>query len=253
MFNNDERYWDISLLNKWFAISSIIFLAVTIWVFVDDNDDEFKDYQREFRKMEVEIAKKKLLDRAAEIEVEKTGYEEDLERAQKEFDARKVELALLDDKLNDLKDLHYDQNMLYQSHKAEVEALKYLVETDNVSGGGPGYRDEYYSALDKLDNLRLDKEKSEIEISAIESEIKSIKLDVKQKKDALARFTKDYNLAKNKLNKLDRDQMTLANKLGDIVRDLPILDFLDPYYKVNQIVVADVKYDVNFASVPVVD
>ena len=25
--------------------------------------------------------------------------------------------------------------MLYQSHKAEVEALKYLVETDNVSGG----------------------------------------------------------------------------------------------------------------------
>ena len=154
MFNNDERYWDISLLNKWFAVSSIIFLAVTIWVFVDDNDDEFKDYQREFRKMEVEIAKKKLQDRAAEIEVEKTSYEEDLDRAQKEFDIRKEELALLDDKLNDLKDLHYDQNMLYQSHKAEVEALKYLVETDNVSGGGPSYRDEYYSALNKLDNLR---------------------------------------------------------------------------------------------------
>ena len=50
--------------------------------------------------------------------------------------------------------------MLYQSHKAEVEALKYLVETDNVSGGGPSYRDEYYSALDKLDKLRLNKEKS---------------------------------------------------------------------------------------------
>ena len=191
MFNNDERYWDINLLNKWFAVSSIIFLAVTVWVFVDDNDDEFKDYQREFRKMEVEIAKKKLQDRAAEIEVEKTGFEEDLARAQKEFDSRKEELALLDDKLNDLKDLHYDQNMLYQSHKAEVEALKYLVETDNVSGGGPGYRDEYYSALDKLDKLRLDKEKSEIEISAVESEIKSIQLDVKQKKDALARFTND--------------------------------------------------------------
>ena len=78
MFNNDERYWDINLLNKWFAISSIIFLAVTIWVFVDDNDDEFKDYQREFRKMEVEIAKKKLEERAAEIEVEKIGYEEAL-------------------------------------------------------------------------------------------------------------------------------------------------------------------------------
>ena len=57
MFNNDERYWDINLLNKWFAISSIIFLAVTVWTFIDDNDDEFKDYQREFRKMQVEIEK----------------------------------------------------------------------------------------------------------------------------------------------------------------------------------------------------
>ena len=70
MFNNDERYWDINLLNKWFAISSIIFLAVTIWVFVDDNDDEFKYYQREFRKMEVEVAKSKLKERALEIENE---------------------------------------------------------------------------------------------------------------------------------------------------------------------------------------
>lgn len=25
MFKNDERYWDINLLNKWFAISSVVF------------------------------------------------------------------------------------------------------------------------------------------------------------------------------------------------------------------------------------
>ena len=55
MFKNDERYWDINLLNKWFAISSVIFLATIVWTFIDDNDDEFKDYQREFRKIEVEI------------------------------------------------------------------------------------------------------------------------------------------------------------------------------------------------------
>ena len=59
MFKNDERYWDINVLNKWFAISSIIFLAATVWTFIDDNDDEFKEYQREFRKMQVEIEKKK--------------------------------------------------------------------------------------------------------------------------------------------------------------------------------------------------
>ena len=240
MFNNDERYWDINLLNKWFSISSIIFLAVTVWVFVDDNDDEFKDYQREFRKLEVEIAKKKLQDRATEIENDKSEFENALAVAQSEFDGRKDELSKLEDQLKTIQDRHYDQNMVYQSHKAEVEALKYLLESDNISGGGPNYRDEYYAALEKLDKLRLEKESSEIEIAATESRIKSIELEVKKKQDELNRFTRDYNLAENKLKKLDRDQMTLANKLGDIVRDLPILDFLDPYYKVHQVVVADV-------------
>ena len=120
MFNNDERYWDISLLNKWFAISSIIFLAVTIWVFVDDNDDEFKYYQREFRKMEVEVAKKKLQERALEIENDKSNYESALAEAQTEFETRKNELSSLEKKLRKIQDLHYDQNMVFQSHKAEV-------------------------------------------------------------------------------------------------------------------------------------
>ena len=37
-----------------------------IWMFIDDNDDAFKKYQRAFRKMEVETAEKKL-----QIEIDK--------------------------------------------------------------------------------------------------------------------------------------------------------------------------------------
>ena len=254
MFKNDERYWDINLLNKWFAISSIIFLACTVWVFVDDNDDEFKDYQREFRKMQVEVAQEKLEQQASEVEQERVTYDNALSAAQKEFDARSNELDELAVELRSLENKHYDQNMKYQSHKANVDALKYLVEAENTHADhGPSYREEYSAALDKLDILRLEKESTEIEISALQTEIKSIELAVKQKQDELNQYLKQYTLTENKLSKLDRSRMTMANKLGDIVRDLPILDFLDPYYKVNQIVVADVKYDVNFASVPVVD
>ena len=75
MFKNDERYWDINLLNKWFAISSIIFLATTVWIFVDDNDDEFKEYQREFRKMQIQVAQEKLEQQTEDTKVEKVAYE----------------------------------------------------------------------------------------------------------------------------------------------------------------------------------
>ena len=254
MFKNDERYWDINLLNRWFAISSIIFLAVTVWVFVDDNDDEFKDYQKEFRKLEIEIAQQKLEQQADEIEKDKSIYESALADAQKEYDGQSNELKELTEKLNSLKDKHYDQNMTYQSHKANVDALKYLVEADNAHGDhGPTHIDDYSAALDRLDVLRLAREETEIQITATEKQIKSIESIVKEKQDELDKYKKQFTLTENKLSKLDRNKMTIANKLGDIVRDLPILDFLDPYYKVHQVVVADVKYDVNFASVPVVD
>ena len=45
-YNNDERYWNISLLNKWFLIASLLWTVSMIWMFIDDNDDEFKYYQK---------------------------------------------------------------------------------------------------------------------------------------------------------------------------------------------------------------
>ena len=254
MFNNDERYWDINLLNKWFAISSIVFLAVTVWTFIDDNDDEFKDYQREFRKMQVEIEKQKLEKEWNAIENDKAEYEEALAKAEELFSYQEEELASLNSSLKDLQAQYYKENMDYQDFKGKVDALKYHVEAENAHPGhGPSYAEEYAMALEELSRLKLIKEESEIKISSVESDIKKLKSDVKEKKDELDAFTKRVTLTKNKLNKLDRDRMSFANQIGDIVRDLPILDFLDPYYKVHQIVVPDVKYDVNFAAVPVVD
>ncbi|SVB64168.1 uncharacterized protein METZ01_LOCUS217022, partial [marine metagenome] len=80
-----------------------------------------------------------------------------------------------------------------------------------------------------------------------------IKLETKIAQDALNSVLKAANLVDRKLKLIDRRKMSLANKIGDIVRDLPILDFMAPYFKVEQVVLPDIKYNVNFASVPEVD
>ena len=54
-YKNDERYWNIKLLNKWFAISSILFFISIAWMFLDDNDDEFKNYQKQFRQLQAQL------------------------------------------------------------------------------------------------------------------------------------------------------------------------------------------------------
>jgi len=258
MFNNDERYWDIHTLNKWFAISSVLFLISMAWTFIDDNDDEFKIYQREFRKMEIEISEQNLQNEDELVKADRLSHEKDLADAEAKLNTQQIKLDELENNLAVLQAKHYNENMIYQGQKAEVDALKYLVESENAHQNngdhhGPSYKDEYVAALDLLQEFRLIKEGTEIEISENEDAIKSMRADVKLRLDELNIVLKQVNIIDNKLKKIDRNRMTLANQVADVVRDLPILDFMDPYYKVNQVVVRDVKYDVNFAAVPKVD
>ena len=91
---NDERYWNIKLLNKWFAISSILFLLSFIWMFIDDNDDEFKKYQREFRKMEVETAERRLLKEIEKVKDQRSSYDNKLIEAENQFELKNSALLL---------------------------------------------------------------------------------------------------------------------------------------------------------------
>ena len=258
MFNKDERYWKIHTLNKWFAISSVLFLISMAWTFIDDNDDEFKIYQREFRKMEIEISEQNLQNEDELVKADRLSHEKDLADAEAKLNTQQIKLDELENNLAGLQAKHYNENMIYQGQKAEVDALKYLVESENAHQNngdhhGPSYKDEYVAALDLLQEFRLIKEGTEIEISENDDAIKSMRADVKLRLDELNIVLKQVNIVDNKLKKIDRNRMTLANQVADVVRDLPILDFMDPYYKVNQVIVRDVKYDVNFAAVPKVD
>ena len=87
---NDERYWNINLLNKWFAISRIIFMFSMIWMFIDDNDDDFKKYQRAFRKIEIKKSEEKLKKELEKVTKEKSQKEAVLLQAQDDFNAKQI-------------------------------------------------------------------------------------------------------------------------------------------------------------------
>ncbi len=125
---NDERYWNINLLNKWFAISSIIFMVSFIWMFIDDNDDAFKKYQRAFRKMEVETAEKKLQIEIDKVKDERITYDQELAKAEENFDSKNLELKKCYFDLDSAKADFYKANMNYLGFKAIVDAEKYSYE-----------------------------------------------------------------------------------------------------------------------------
>ena len=263
-YKNDERYWNINLLNKWFAISSIIFLISIIWMFLDDNDDEFKVYQKEFRKVESQIAQSKLAEELNKVSSERDIYEDKYSNEKLRYNEQSNTLDSLDNDLVITNGLFYKANMDYLFYKAEVDAKKYLYETELIKSHKHDtdnnhtpykfiHKYDYENSLPKLKELKLIKESFENDVNNIELNITDIHYELKATENELNTYLKHVNLLENKLVKLDREKMSIFNKLGDIIRDLPIIDFMDPYYKVNQVVVNDVKYDVNFASVPSVD
>ena len=63
-----------------------------IWMFIDDNDDAFKKYQRAFRKMEIETTEKKLQIEIDKVKDERISYDQKLSKAENNFDSKNLEL-----------------------------------------------------------------------------------------------------------------------------------------------------------------
>ena len=255
MFKNDERYWDINLLNKWFAISATIFFVCIVWVFIDDNDDEFKTYQKEFRKLQIGVTKDRLEEELDLVKEERVVFEDNLKLAEKDLNNRSYEIDEIEKNLKNLNASFYDANLEYQGFKAKVDEMRYKVETENTYGAAENsiVKSDYSKGLEDLNKLKLIKEDYEIDIANNQKGLKGLKSELKKRNDERDAILKQVTIVNNKLTTLDRSRMSFLNQVGDIVRDLPILDFLDPYYKVKQTVVQDIHYDVNFATMPVVD
>jgi len=255
MFKNDERYWNINLLNKWFAISSLIFFAVMVWTFIDDNDDEFKEYQKQFRRLQVEKTEKKLGAELENVEDKVEKYDTQLAKAQSGYESKSDLINSINDELGKLRADFYKINLEYSEQKAKLDVIKFHLESENAHG--PNHKtdtkEKYKNKVASLNEIKLKKENFDIEISKKETKLKNLKKSLKEAQENRDIILKKVNLSQNKLNVLDRSKMSFMNKLGDIVRDLPVLDFMDPYYKVKQTVVKDIHYDVNFAAMPAVD
>ncbi len=227
-----------------------------IWMFIDDNDDDFKKYQRAFRKMEINKSEEKLLSELENVKNERLEYEEKLAFAQKSFDGKQGELMTAVSSLEKVNAEFYKANMIFLGQKSILDAKKYKYETAKLHHQGDDpleIEKEYFSLLAEMQALKRIKEEKELAMLRIEEKINLIGREKKLAQDELNKLLKAVNLVDRKLLNLDRKRMSFANKIGDIFRDLPILDFMAPYYKIEQTVLPDIKYNVNFASVPEVD
>ena len=253
----EERYYQISRLNIWFAISSIVFFLVLVWTFADDYSREWKDYQRTFRKTEIEHTRAAFSEKLSDVQ-EQAEYQ-DLTKRLKEanaiFEEKSVALEEAKSKLSEIEERQYRDNQSYRFVVADYDVAKY--EYEQAVAHGAGSVDRTKRNLDKLNDrkneLRLVSEASEREMIEQEAVIEAFSADIYEIQRETKALTKEADNLQIKLSVVDPEAMSFANKIGNWFRDLPVLDFLQPYHKIDQVVISDIVDNVNFTKVPKVD
>jgi len=256
MSESQERHYNILKLNRLFAISTFIFTAVWLLVFVDDYQRPWKTYQKEFRKLEIEKVRSDLNDLSVQLEnnPDYNRLTEKLLSAEKRLDSRRDELDKINVELETLNTELYRNNQLYQFSKADLDVLKYDYEKSQFGHGkSSDLKKKYFALNDIVNKYLLIREKSEIRIDKKKKVQQGITKVIGRIKGSLISMTREKNLVERKLSKVDPEAMSFANKVGNVVRDLPILDFIDPYYEVKQVVINDLEEDLVYMGMPKVD
>jgi len=253
----EQRFYKINGLHKVFAIASVVLLVSVIALWTKDYVREWKSYQRQFRKLEVQKAKNEL---AAENESlkENEEYQEltaSLKDAKVEVEKKKAELQKAEEKLTTLEGKSTRINQQYNFTKADYEVAKYKLEAaEGHAHGDPKVARANFKAV--MARLAVDKkavDASDADVAVQTQIIGAFNAEVKKIDKDLTKIRGKADLIERKLAKIDVGNMSFMNKVGDFVRNMPVMDMLAPYYKIEQAVITGSTEDMIFLRVPRVD
>lgn len=252
-----ERHYNINKLNVIFAVSSVILLFAVLWLLKDDYSREWKDYQREFRALEIQKTRAKYDDAARQLESneEYKTLLAQVETARKDFEANcnAGELKTKQTGLSARNDL---LNQRYKFARAEYDAARYRYESIKDHGQGPEFakaEKEINRLGQKLGELKTAVEDSDGQISAQRKTLDDCGMRLKELERQKRALANKAGVLQMKLAKIDPDEMSFANRLADRVRNFPIIDLANPNDKIEQVVLSDIHEDLNFMQVPKVD
>src|ERR1044071_4737768 len=236
-------------LNWIFLWSSVALLAVTFLMVAYDYVRGWKWFQLEFLRMqrerieadlktaEAETNKKQLADLDASMranEVELAKHRAQFVLAQKELDSWEGE--------------HYRADEDYRFAKANLDAQRYIAETSIVQkrADAAAQNGEYKRQEKHVNDLQLNLQdvtrKRDAAKARLDAWLKKVKDAEDKKKELMA-----------EIDLLNKQLETVKMAGSTLILNFPMLDFVNPTLKIDQVVIPDMFMDVNYMHVPRVD
>lgn len=250
MARTGAYFWNYNRLNVWFGLGSLILFLCIVAMVVDDYVREWKGYQRRFNRLEVQKTREKI--KEEEQKIDKAKLEElkkAITEAEKEIRANKKKFQDPAQKIKTLDAALYKYQQEYQFAKSRFDAVKYRYEVAQHEGKIAD-AEEIKKQLDREERL-MGKWKDKM--GPLEIEKKQLEAEYQiflKKKEELQRNL-DQLLAQK--NRLEKKLEAIRHGVRSWILNLPILDFIAPTLKIQQVVLDDIKEEYHFTKVPKVD
>jgi mono/diheme cytochrome c family protein len=242
--------YNIDFLNVVFAACSVFLLLSVVWMVWDDYDREWKNTQRRFNQLELQVTQAQLAQ--AGRSVDKTKLQQ-LEAQQK---AAERNVAVNQKKVDDLQAKQKDvENQLYRATQ-EYQAAKATYDQDRYDFEAS--RANHESGIEKKAQNVAQEERRLSELNLAMEKATADKDDVGKQ---LGQYTGEVTAIGKQIDALTSEQTRLRKRLDIIAPSLakdyflnaPLLDFMAPTIKIQQIILPNVVDDVNFIRVPKMD
>ncbi len=249
-----DTFYNIRRLNLIFVVCAAALFGATLWLVVRDNEKEWRAYQR------ASVAWDTAMTRDAQLTLDSAEHRrriEELERAmaQKQEALPLQEIAQLEAKMQELLQEKNRISLPAAAEKGEIGPLIQQIERAKLDPGADPQRvamlEEQLAATQGRFKLLNDR------IVAIDRTVAQNRARIRDLRAALSELEKqranderELATARERLSKL---QPTGPAALMEFIRNKPLLDWFNPSERVQQVVVNDVRTDLNFLTVETVD
>ena len=242
--------YNVDFLNVVFAASSLFLFLSVIWMVWDDYDRDWKSTQRRFAQLEYQVTQAQLQQATRGVD---RGKIQQLQ-AQQQESAKKVaanqqKVDELQAKVKDLDNRLFRATTAYQTAKATYDQDRYDYEASrnakasNAEAKGKKVVEEE----GRVNELNLEMERLTAERTAVQKDLAQYTGEVA----AVAKQITDLTAEEARLQK--RLDVIAPSAVKDYFLNAPLLDFLAPTLKIQQIILPNVVDDVNFIRVPKMD
>jgi cytochrome c2 len=243
--------YSIRRLNLIFALSSLVLVAVTALIVGYDYIRGWKWFQLEFMRMQQErIVQEMQSAKAAENAQQLAALDAQDQKSSIELAAHRDQYLLAQKALDAVEGDHYRADQDYRFAKANLDAQRYITEASVVQHRADAAQQqaEYERQTKRLNELQLALQESTRKRDAAKANVDHWLKKIKDAEDKKKELTAAVDLLNKQLTAVDMDRFSTNWILSQ-----PLLDFVNPVIKIDQVVLNDLSIDMNYMNVPRVD